>query len=332
MKIAFAGLRHVHIFALAKIVRENPHTAIAGYWEENESARAAAGEFFCEPAYESYEALLSDPQVDAVAIGDYYGIRGQRILQALKAGKHVLADKPLCTSLEKLEEIESLSRERGLKIGCMLDLRYDPALRHAQTLIRSGSLGEIHALSFNGQHPLQWGIRPMWYFEEGKHGGTLNDIAIHGLDAVHWITGLPYAKTLHVRQWNAFARRAPQFCDCAQFMGEMANGAGLMADVSYAAPDLAAFRLPSYWRFSFWGDKGWLECRLGEGAVNFAAADDPQPRILPAPPVEDDCLQDLLRDVRGEQPLFGTQSILDSAKIALQLQQTADTVRKDENT
>lgn len=329
MKIAFAGLRHAHIFVLERMARANPDVTITGWWEEDEAARREV--CFPEPAYDSYEALLADPQVDAVAIGDWYGIRGRRIIQALKAGKHVLSDKPLCTSMAELDEIEKLCGQTGCKIGCMLDLRYDPALRLAQKIIRSGKLGIIHALSFTGQHPLQWGTRPMWYFEEGKHGGTLNDIAIHGLDAVHMITGMPYVKTRHARQWNAFAAHAPDFCDCAQFMGELENGAGLMADVSYSAPNHAAFVLPSYWRFSFWGEKGWLECRFGENAVTLALAEDRQPRVLAAEPAERDCLTDLMNAISGADTWLDTQTVLDSTRRALELQRTADLMGKDEN-
>lgn len=196
MNITFAGLRHSHIFSLADMARKNPQIAITGAWEEEPESARAGRERFSEPFYESYEALLADPAVDIVAMGDYYGIRGRRIIQALNAGKHVIADKPVCTRLAELDEIAALTSKNGLKLGCMLDLRYDPALRLAREIIRGGTLGRIRTLAFTGQHPLNWGSRPMWYFENGRHGGVFNDIAIHGLDAVEFITGAPYTRTI----------------------------------------------------------------------------------------------------------------------------------------
>ena len=328
MTIAFAGLRHAHIYVLADIVRADPSVTVSGFWEENDEAAGEARRFFTEHEYASYDELLADPKVETVAIGDYYGIRGQRIIQALKAGKHVLTDKPVCTSLEELDEIEKLCRKTGLKLGCMLDLRYDPALRLAGELIREGKLGEIRSISFTGQHPLLWGSRPMWYFEEGKHGGTLNDIAIHGLDALEMVTGIPYAETLFVRQWNQYAVHAPDFADSAQFVGKLANGASVMADVSYSAPP-AAFRLPSYWRFTFWGENGYLECRLGEGSVTIACAEDASARVLQAPVVSANCLSDLMDDISKLAPRFDTNSVLQSSRIALELQQAADQKGKE---
>ncbi len=324
MNIAFCGLRHVHIDALYELAMAQQDVSVVGAWEENDEARKTAQAKMACPFYDSYEQLLADSQVDMVAVGDYYGIRGQRVLAALKAGKHVLCDKPVCTSIEELDEIERLCREKSLYVGCMLDLRYDPALRLAQSLIAQGRLGEIHAINFTGQHPLQYGVRPMWYFEEGKHGGTFNDLAIHGLDAVRYITRLDYRRTLCARQFNAFAHQEPGFADCAQLLGEYENGAGLVADVSYSAPSPSAFTLPTYWRFSFWGEKGMLECRLGENQVTLACEGMPQAETLAAPPVDEDCLRDLMLTIQGRKTAFEPNDALTSTRIALEIQQCAN--------
>ena len=324
MNIAFAGLRHDHIFVLANLVRQHADCTLTGWWEADETARSAAAAVFPERAYESYEALLADETVDAVAIGDYYGIRGQRVIQALKAGKHVICDKPVCTTLEELDEIERLLREKQLKLGCMLDLRYEPSFRHMAELVHNGMIGDVKNAAFTGQHPLNWGVRPGWYFEDGKHGGTFNDIAIHGVDAIGFVTGSPWTKTLYARQWNAFAPLAPHFKDCAQCVGELANGANVMADVSYAAPLPKGFLSPAYWRFTLWGTNGFAECRYGDPTVTLMLTGDNAPYSVSAPPVTDTCLSDFLRDVRGDNIPFDTRSVLASSRAALTLQHFAD--------
>jgi len=159
--------------------------------------------------------------------------------------------------------------------------------------------------------------------------GTFNDIAIHGLDALEMITGHAYTDTFFVRQWNQYAVHAPHFCDSAQFMGALANGASVMADISYSAPD-AAFSLPSYWRFTFWGNGGYLECRLGEGAVTIACSQDTHPRKIAAASVSDNCITDLIKEIDGEKNRFDTSSVLKSSRIALLLQHAANQTGKDE--
>jgi predicted dehydrogenase len=162
--IAFAGFRHGHIFGLYNAALENESINVVSAWEENEEAKKSACEngvvFNCE----SFEDMLSDEKVDIVAIGDYYGRRGRLAIKALEAGKHVIADKPLCTSLDELYEIKRLAKEKNLKVGMMLDMRYNKNVLAAKKLVESGEIGEINNVYFGGQHPLLYGERPAWYF------------------------------------------------------------------------------------------------------------------------------------------------------------------------
>lgn len=324
MNIAFAGLRHDHIFGLASLADQNPDFRIAGWWEADDTARCTAAKVFAMPPYDSYQELLSDKNVDIVAVGDCFGNRGKLVIAALKAGKHVIADKPVCTRMEELDEIEKLIAQTGLKLGSMLDLRYEPCLRQLADLVHNDVLGDIKTASFTGQHPLNWGLRPGWYFEEGKHGGTFNDIAIHGVDAIGFLTGHKWQKTLYARTWNAFAPLAPNFCDCAQCIGELENGANVMVDVSYAAPAPSGFKTPAYWRFTLWGEKGFAECRLGSPEITVMTTGDTEPRTIFASPVDGDYLRDLKLEIEGMPVLFDTKSVLESSRLTLQLQHYAD--------
>jgi len=63
----------------------------------------------------TYQDILDDSNVDIVAIGDYFGIRGEMVMSALQSGKHVICDKPICTNLHELDVIESLALENGLE-------------------------------------------------------------------------------------------------------------------------------------------------------------------------------------------------------------------------
>ena len=324
MNIAFAGLRHGHIFGLYDKAIEMEGYAVVGAWEADEAARTAAQEKMNVPFYATYEELLADPNVDAVAVGDYYAARGQLIIRALDAGKHVIADKPLCTSLEELEIIKTKATEKKLKLACMLDLRYDGAIRTAKKLIEEGKLGKIHAMAFTGQHPLSYGTRPMWYFEEGKHGGTINDIAIHGIDVLRYITGLNYVKTTAARTWNAYATEVPFFNDCAQMMVEYEGGAGLMADVSYAAQTASAWKMPSYWRFNIWGEKGAVEFRYGEDKLIFADKASEAPETVACEAVTENWLHDFAKDYDEAAVL----DVIASSYAALKIQKDADDANK----
>src|SRR5207248_6675850 len=115
----------------------------------------------------------------------------------------VISDKPICTRIAELERIEDLAKENHRALSAQLDLRDSGAFITARRLIREGAIGEIHTVVFTAQHPLFLDKRPKWYFEPGKHGGTLNDIAIHATDLIPWMTGRKLIEVTAARAWNA---------------------------------------------------------------------------------------------------------------------------------
>ena len=319
MKIAFAGLRHGHIFALYDMAKGNPLFEITGAFEDDRDARQAAVSRGVDCCYESYDALLADPAVEVVALGGCYGDRGGMAIRALQAGKHVIADKPLCTSLEALDTIEMLAKERGLLVSCMFTMRFEKKIRAVKALVESGALGEINNVYFGGQHPLQYGRRPMWYFEEGKHGGVINDIAIHGIDVLAYALGLSVDKILTARCWNKFATAQPGFEDSAQLMLTAQNGAGILADVSYAIPDGVEFGLPWYWQFYVWGTRGTIRFSLNEERSCYYLAGQKEPILLEETEVQEDYLTDFYR----QSGALTMDTVLAATRTTLQIQQQA---------
>ncbi len=323
--IAFAGFRHGHIYSLYEEVKCNESTVLCGAWEENGPARKEAEEKNgVEFTYSSYEDLLNDEKVNVVAIGDYYGIRGKLVIEALKAGKNVITDKPVCTSLEELDEIERLTKETGLKVGCMLDLRFCKFAEPIKKLLADGTLGEINSICFTGQHPLNYGVRPGWYFEEGKHGGTINDISIHGIDLIAALSGLRVKNICSARQWNKYATEVPSFKDSAMFMLELDNGAGVMADVSYAVPTGFGFSLPQYWRFTIWGTLGMIEFILNDTEMIIAIKGEDEIKHITCEAPKKTNLTDFLLELEGKKCEYDTAFTLRSARDVLTIQKAAE--------
>lgn len=146
----------------------------------------------------------------------------------------------------------ALAADKSLAIGCKLDLRDWGAFRQMAAMIRAREIGEVAAIAFGGQHPLNYDSRPKWYFEKGQHGGTLNDIAVHAIDYIRWATGLEFASINAARNWNAALAQAPDFKNAAQAMLTLQNDCGVLGDVSYLSPDGFGYRFPHYWRMTFW--------------------------------------------------------------------------------
>ena len=294
---------------------------ILGCHEEDDATRHSTIQSlnadFC---YENYADLVGDPAVEVVAIGDYYAKRGQLVIEALKNGKHVICDKPICTELSELDEIERLAKEKNLQVCCMLDLRYMEQASKAKELVESGVIGEVKIATFTGQHGLSFDTRPRWYFEDGKHGGTINDIAIHGMDLVRFITGKNLTRIDCAKTWNAYAVKAPNFKDCGQFMADM-EGMAVTADVSYSAPRFNGI-LPTYWDFYFWGTEGMIHFNMAENKT--CLYKDGACQEFPCEFLSSRYFEDLPKMIQGIPALLNTEDILKSQRQILEIQKYAD--------
>ena len=333
MKIAFIGFRHGHILDLYTRAKEAADLEVVGACEEHKPTRdeltAASSVKF---THESFDDMLAGAQCDIIAIGDYFARRGQLVVKALEAGKHVIADKPLCTRLDEVEAIGKLSSEKELKVGCMLSLRSIPQFIGMRNLVRRGDLGEIHAIAFGGQHPLNLGKRAGWYFEQGKHGGTIADIGIHAIDMIPWITGLAFRTVNAARCWNAFAPEFPHFKDAAQMMLTMDNGCGVLGDVSYFMPNTLGYTNPLYWRMTFFGRKGIAETSCSSQGITVYLDGAQEPRIEALPTgTPGGYLSAFLSDIRGEPEEDGlnTETVLRAARTAATIQKAADESDRD---
>ncbi len=328
MNVIFYGFRHGHILGCYRQAAENPNVEILAAIEENEGARQSAEKNLgISILPDGYDKWLSNPKVDTVAIGGAYGDRGQAIIKALRAGKHILADKPLCTSLAELEKIRALSAEKNLKIGCLLDLRKMPATAQVKAILDNGRLGKVKSIGFTGQHCIDYANRPAWYFEPGKHGGTINDIAIHGIDLVAYLTGENISKAYCARTFNSFAVRNPDFCDSAMFLAETDGGVAITADVSYAAPS-QVFSMPTYWNFQLWCEGGLVTFRWADPDVTVYEDGKAAPETLPGIPAKTGLLDDFITEVQNNTRTF-TESVLTASETALRLQKLADETKNN---
>ncbi len=304
-----------------------PDCQITGAWENDAGTRVqlrSGGEIAL--THKSFDDLLAPEVCSIVAIGDVYARRGQLAIAALQSGKHVISDKPICTELAELAEIETLATERGLSVGCQLDLIESGSIRQLRALVKEGGLGRVCTITIAAQHSLRLGSRLPWYFEPNAHGGTINDIGVHVFHLLPWLTGSPWKDLISAREWNAKAEGVPHFKDSAQFHGLLENGASCFADVSYLAPDKLGYELPNYWRITVHGTRGMAETSYAASEVLFVSDEDTAPRreaaLTDSPR---NYLGDFIDEIEGRASGDGltTERILLASRLALEAQSQA---------
>lgn len=336
-RFAFAGLRHPHIFSLLERVKGREDCEIVAAWEGDAQTRKeleAEGKVTLN--YDDFDAMLANSGCNIVAIADAYAERGKLAIAALRAGCHVIGDKPLCTSLEELEQIEKLAAEKGLSVGCQLDLTEAAPIRKLQEVVRKGQIGKVQTVTILAQHPLRYGTRAGWYFEPGMHGGTINDIGVHVFDLLPWLTGSQWQGIIHAREWNAKAEQVPHFADCAQVYGLLESGATCFVDLSYLAPDRCGYALPQYWRITVHGTLGFAEASYGGTSLTLVtdadeAAQEIGLSVDESCPSQSDAKRDYLGDFLAEvsgKPATGaealnTEKVIHTARLALEAQKLA---------
>jgi predicted dehydrogenase len=330
-RIAFLGFRHGHVRDAYHRMRERPDLEIVACCEEDAGVRAALErEGAVKVTHRDYRKLLETVDCDAVVVGAVFGRRGAIIADSLAAGRHVLTNKPACTSVAELDRIEELARKHGRAVGMMLEMRDAGVFIGMRRLVREGAIGEVRAVAFGGQHPLLSATRPAWYHEEGSHGGTVNDIAIHGIDLVPWMTGLRFSRIVAAREWQRGVPPGSHFKNAAQLMLVMENDAGVIGDVSYVSPDSYGYSLPLYWRFTLWGSGGVLETSMNAEEIMLFKEGESSGRVLPpGPPDPGGYLESFLREVRGERGVpadaarLTTADVFAASRVALRAQEAA---------
>ena len=152
---------------------------------ERTQALAKARDF---AAFTSLDALLNDPRVQVVDIAVLPDAQPEIALKALKAGKHLLCQKPLALELAVAREIEREAYSRGLSVVVNQQLRYSESLTVARELIRQGWIGEASFMQVNVNVLTDWSLWP-WLVNSQKLEIMFH--SIHYLDVVRSFFGEP---------------------------------------------------------------------------------------------------------------------------------------------
>lgn len=158
-----------------------------------EETRGAAAKLGLAKAYASLDELLADPAVQVVHITTPNRFHFEVASAALRAGKHVLCEKPLAMNSTESAALVELARETGLAAGVNYNVRFYPLCLEARDMVRRGDLGDVYSIC--GSYVQDWLFYPTDYnwrvlAEEGGALRAVADIGTHWLDLIQFITGL----------------------------------------------------------------------------------------------------------------------------------------------
>ena len=191
-RFVVVGLDHRHVYDLVRGLLE-AGLACAGYWPVTSDPRVLGGfqERFPQlAAIPDRAALIGDPAAGILVCAAIPCDRAAIAVEAMRAGKDVLVDKPGVTTLADLARLEQTVAETGRIFSICFSERFlVPSTTVALQLIRDGAIGRVVQTAGFGPHRLNRDLRPAWFFDRAAYGGILCDIASHQIDQFLTFTG-----------------------------------------------------------------------------------------------------------------------------------------------
>lgn len=180
---------------------DNPNVQLSAVYDINSHrAKEWAEKYQCK-AYDSVEALLADPAIDAVSVCTANLVHAEITVAALKAGKHVLCEKPMATTLEDCEAMVAAADAAGKVLMIGQNQRFAKAHVKAREMIEQGELGKILTFKTTFGHggPENWCINTTpknWFFDKSRAGmGVIADLGIHKTDLIQYLLQDTVAET-----------------------------------------------------------------------------------------------------------------------------------------
>jgi predicted dehydrogenase len=189
--IGAGGMGHYHLANLAKLETVEL-TAVCDILPER--AQAAAEQYHCR-AYTDSQTLLNDFICEAVLIATPHYAHTAIGIAALESGHHVLVEKPISVHKADCERLIAARREKRLVFAAIFNQRTDPRYQKIRDLVSGGELGPLLRIHWTltdwfrtDAYYASSGWRATW---KGEGSGVLINQAMHNLDLLQWIFGMP---------------------------------------------------------------------------------------------------------------------------------------------
>ncbi|HEY8764879.1 MAG TPA: Gfo/Idh/MocA family oxidoreductase [Solirubrobacteraceae bacterium] len=170
--------------------RQSPEVEVlAVASRDRETAERYASEHRIERAYGGYDAMLADPDLEAVYISLPNGLHIEWTTRALRAGKHVLCEKPLSRRAAEVQEVFELARREGRWLMEAFMYRHNPQTRRLQEMVRGGAVGRLRMIvaTFSFNDVASGNVR----LSTSLDGGALMDVGCYCVNAARLLAGEP---------------------------------------------------------------------------------------------------------------------------------------------
>lgn len=186
--VGCGAIAKMHIASYAQL----PDTRIEAVCDTVASAAKRTGEVLQVPYYTDVQNMLAREDIQLVSVCTPSGLHGETVIAAAKAGKHVIVEKPLEVTLEKIDAMIAACESNRVKLNCIFNNRYRESNVFLKRAIEAGRFGRL----LNANAIVRWYREPAYYAQSSWHGtkaidggGALMNQSIHYIDLLLWLAG-----------------------------------------------------------------------------------------------------------------------------------------------
>lgn len=209
------GESHAHVFA------SHPYAELVGVYDINKAKAKELSEQYGAKCYDSLELMLEDEKVEAVGIATPDFAHRDVAVKAANAGKHILLEKPLATTLEDTDAIADAVKKNNVRLMVDFHARWNPPFVIAKNKIVEGELGDI----VSGYYRLNDVISvPMGMLSWAEKSSILWFLGSHAVDTLRWLFNDEVEKVYSVSREGVLKGKGINVPDIYQTILEFRSG------------------------------------------------------------------------------------------------------------
>jgi predicted dehydrogenase len=264
-RVAFIGCGGISHYHAAELAEMPDVEVVAGVDIRSDRLKLFGDKWGVTKLYKNWDKMLKEVQPDGVSVCTPNGVHAAPTIDALKAGCHVICEKPMAMTPAECEKMIAAAKKANRKLAVGFQYRYHP---NTQFLKRAADLGEFGDIMFMKCQALRRRGIPNWgVFGQKKlqGGGPMIDIGVHCIEMAHYFMGSPKPVAASGNVWTYFGNKPSKVVcpwpnwdhktytveDLAIGQIRFANGALLQIEASFVA-----HIEKDVWNFSFMGTKG----------------------------------------------------------------------------
>ena len=232
VKVGLIGSQFISTIHAESLKRIADAEAVAVASPTEEHVRAFAQQHGIPNHFTDYKKMLEMDEIDMVVLGLPNYLHAQATVDAAKAGKHVLCEKPLCMNLQEADLMIDTCKKESVKLMYAEELCFTPKYVRLKQLVDDGALGQVYMVKQSEKHD---GPHAAWFWDvERSGGGVALDMGCHAFEFFRWMLGKPEVESVYADMGTYVHKDKTRGDDNSILIAKFAGGATGLAEESWA--------------------------------------------------------------------------------------------------